>query len=77
MLSKLSRNSSSRISGNLGMKICNNQSMVKESLTHTTFNLKTTSPSHRKIIVIRRQRRTLGSGATSTKTLGTTPMSVA
>jgi hypothetical protein len=59
------------------MKICNKKSMVKASLTHRTTILKTISPSHRKIRVTKRRRRTLGSGATSTKSLGTTPMNVA
>jgi hypothetical protein len=41
------------------------------------INLKTTSPSHKKRRVMGRRRRTLGSGVTSTKSLGTTPMNVA
>jgi hypothetical protein len=76
MLSKSSRNLSSGISGSSGLQIHNNQSMVKVALTHRTTNLKTTSPSHRKIRVMGRRRRTLESGATSTKSLGTTPMNV-
>jgi hypothetical protein len=51
--------------------------MVKEALTHRAVNLKKTSPSHRKRRVTGRRRRTLGSGVTSTKSLGTTPMNVA
>jgi hypothetical protein len=76
MLSKLSRNLSNKTSGNLGLKIHNNQSMVKVSLTHREIDLKKTSPSHmkRRVIGI---RMTLGSGGTSTKSLGTTLMNVA
>jgi hypothetical protein len=48
MLSKSGRNLSNITSQNLGLQICNNQSMVKKSLTHRIVNLKTTSPSHRK-----------------------------
>jgi hypothetical protein len=58
MLSKLSRNLSSRTSGNLGLQIHNNQSMVKASLTHRTINLKKTSPSHRKIRVMGKKKDT-------------------
>jgi hypothetical protein len=46
-------------------------------LTHKTTKLKKTSPSYRKRRVTRRQRRKLGSGVTSKKSLGTTPMNVA
>jgi hypothetical protein len=48
--------------------------MIKTALTNS---LPTTSPIHRKIRVRERQRMTLGSGATSTKSPGTTPMNVA
>jgi hypothetical protein len=54
MLSKLSRNLSSGISGSLGLQNPQQKSMVKATLTHRTrdrarkSNLKTTSPSHRK-----------------------------
>jgi hypothetical protein len=51
--------------------------MVKATLSHRKTNLKTTSPSHRKRREMRRQRRTLGSGVTSKKSLGTTLMNVA
>jgi hypothetical protein len=52
------------------------KSMVKATLTHRKVNLKTTIPSHRKRREMGRQRRTMGSGITSTKSLGTTPMNV-
>jgi hypothetical protein len=51
-----------------GLQICNNQSMIKTTLT--------TSPSHRKRRVIGRQR-TLKNDVISTKAPGTTPMNFA
>jgi hypothetical protein len=51
--------------------------MENVSLTHITTNLKKTNPSLKKIRVMGRQRRTVESGATSTKSLGTTPVNVA
>jgi hypothetical protein len=60
----------------LSLKNHNNQSMVKETIIHRISNLKTTSPSYRKRRATGRRRRTLGSGVTSTKYLGTTPMNV-
>jgi hypothetical protein len=77
MFSKLSRNLNRKTSGNLGLQIRNNQSMVKKDLTHRTINLKTTSQSHGKRREMGRRRRTLGSGVTSTKSLGKTLMNVA
>jgi hypothetical protein len=50
--------------------------MVNETLNHRKTNLKTTNPSHKKRRVMGRRRRTLESGATSTKSLGTTLMNV-
>jgi hypothetical protein len=47
MLSKSSKNLSSRTRRNLVLQI-HNQSMVNASLIHRTNNLKTTSPRHRK-----------------------------
>jgi hypothetical protein len=76
MLSKSSINLRNRTSGNLGMKIHKNQSMVKETLTHRIVNIKTTIPSHRKRREMGRRRRTLGSGVASTKSLSTTQMNV-
>jgi hypothetical protein len=57
--------------------------MEKVALTHRTrgivrkANLETTNPSHRKIRVRGRKRRTLESGVISTKSLGTTLMNAA
>jgi hypothetical protein len=59
--------------GSLGLQICNNQSMIKKTLTN---NLSKTSPSHRKRRVTGRGRRTLKSGVISTKSPGTTLMNV-
>jgi hypothetical protein len=74
MLLKSSRNLSTRTNGSSGLKICNNQSMTKTTLTNS---LPKTSPSHRKRRVTKRQRRTLENGVISTKSPGTTPMNVA
>jgi hypothetical protein len=76
MLSKLSRNLSNRKTGS--SRSANTQQMKygKGILTHRKNNLKTNIPSHRKIRVMGRQRRTLESGVTSKKSLGTTPMNV-
>jgi hypothetical protein len=74
MLLKLSRNLSNRLNGNSGLQIRNNQSMTK---TTRTNSLPKTSPRHRKRRVTGRQRRTPKNGASSTKSLGTTPMNVA
>ena len=76
MLSRSRKNLSTRMKGSLGLKIHNNRSMVKKTLTHRTTNLKTTGPIQNKIRVMGIQRRILGSGETSTKSLGTTPMNV-
>jgi hypothetical protein len=38
MESKLRRNSSSRVSGSSGLKICHKKSMAKENITHRTNN---------------------------------------
>jgi hypothetical protein len=45
MLSKSSRNLSSRISESLGLQIHNKLCMVKVALTHRMTNLKKTNPS--------------------------------
>jgi hypothetical protein len=74
MLLKSSRNLSTRTNGNLGLQICNNQSMTKTALTN---NLPKTSPRHRRRRVTGRERRTPKNGASSTKALSTTPMNVA
>jgi hypothetical protein len=49
----------------------------KGSPHHRISNLKKTGPRRRKTREMRRKRRTLGSGETSTKSLVTTPMNVA
>jgi hypothetical protein len=51
--------------------------MVKEALTHRTTNLKTTNTSCRKRRAMGIHIRILENGATSTKSIGTTPMNVA
>jgi hypothetical protein len=71
MLLKSSRNLSTRTSGSLSLKICNNQSMIKTTLTN---NLPKTSPSHKKRRVTGIQRRTLESGVIFTKSPGRTLM---
>jgi hypothetical protein len=76
MLSKSRKKLRTRKSGNLGLEIHNNQCVVKETLTHREINLKATSPSQRKRRVTGRQRRKLGSSATSKKSLGITSMNV-
>jgi hypothetical protein len=73
MLIKSSRNLSTRTNGSSGLKIRNNQSMTKTTLTNS---LPKTSPIHRKRRVTGRQR-TPENGVISTKSLGTTPMNVA
>jgi hypothetical protein len=45
MLSKLSRNLSTKKRRNLGLQIHNNKIIVKEALIHIISNLKTTIPS--------------------------------
>jgi hypothetical protein len=57
MLLKSSRNLSTRTNGSSSLQICNNQSMIKKTLTNS---LSKTSPSHRKRRVTGRQRRTPG-----------------
>jgi hypothetical protein len=57
----------------LGLKICNNQSMINTALTKS---LPKTSPSHMKRRVMGRKRRTLENGVISTKSPGTTLMNV-
>jgi hypothetical protein len=74
MLLKSSRNLSTRTNGSSGLQICNNQSMIKTTLTNS---LPKTSPSHRKRRVMGRRRRTPENGVISTKSPGTTPMNVA
>jgi hypothetical protein len=83
MVSKSSINLSSRISRSSGLKILNDKSMVKETLTHRTMdrerksNLKTTIPRCKKRRVTGRRRRTLESGVSSTKSPGITLINVA
>jgi hypothetical protein len=74
MLLKSSRNLSTRTNKILVLQICNNQSMTKTSLTNS---LPKTSPSHMKIRVTGRQRRTPKNGVISTKAPSTTLMNVA
>jgi hypothetical protein len=64
MLLKLSRNLSTRTNRNLGLQICNNQSMTKMALTNSLLK---TNPRHRKRRVTGRKRRTLENGVISTK----------
>ena len=73
MLSKSSKNLSTRTNGSLGLQICNNQSMTKMALR---TSLPKTSPSHMRRMVTGRQRRTFENGVISTKASGTTPMNV-
>jgi hypothetical protein len=68
VLLKSSRNLSTKTTGSSGLQIRNNQSMVKTTLT---TSLHKTSPSHIKRRVTERRRRTLESGAISTKSLST------
>jgi hypothetical protein len=83
MNSKLSRNSSSGVSGSLGLQIRHNKIMAKEALTHRMkdkarrFNLKKISPRNRLIKVIGSLGNTLESGVSSTKSIGTTLMNIA
>jgi hypothetical protein len=82
MLSKSSRNSSSRTSGSLGLQIHNNQSMVRVALTPRPkdrarmANPRITIPSHQQRRVMGSRRRTLENGVSSTKSLGTILMNV-
>jgi hypothetical protein len=82
MLSKLSENLNKR-SGNLDLQNPHSISREKVTPTHITKDrarmdpLKTTSPSHKKIRVMIRRRKTLGSGVNSIKSPGITPMNVA
>jgi hypothetical protein len=70
---KSCRNLSTRTNGILVLQIRNNQSMTKTTLRNS---LPKTSPRHRKIRVMGRQRRTLENGVISTKSPGTTSMNV-
>jgi hypothetical protein len=74
MLLKSSRNLSTRTNGSLGLQICNNQSMIKMTLTNSLLK---TNPSHKKRRVTGRQRRTPENGVISTKAPGTTSRNVA
>jgi hypothetical protein len=83
MLSKSSRNLSKRTSGSSGSaNPSNNQSMVRVALTprekdrERMASPRTTSPSHQQRRVMGSQRRTLESGVSSTKSLGTILMNV-
>jgi hypothetical protein len=73
MLLKLSRNLSTRTNENSGLKIHNNQSMTKTTLTNS---LPKTSLRHRKRRARGRQRRTLENGVIYSKSHGTTSMNV-
>jgi hypothetical protein len=73
MLLKSSINLSTRTNGSLGLQIHNNQSIIKTPLTNSLSKI---SPSHRKIRVTGRRRRTPENGVISTKSPGTTPMNV-
>jgi hypothetical protein len=77
MQSKLSRNSSSGVSGISGLKMHHNKSMEKETLTHRTKDRSTRKANLKRVDPICRKRRvTSESGVSSTKSLGTTPMNV-
>jgi hypothetical protein len=82
MMSKCIINLNRGISWSYTLQIHNKKSMEKVALTHRTrdkarkANHKTISPSHRKIRVMGRQRRTLENGVSSKKYLGTTLMNV-
>ena len=73
MLLKSSRNLSIRTNGSSGLQIRSNQSMTKTALTNSVLK---TNPRHRKIRIMRRQKRTPENGVISTKSSGTTPMNV-
>jgi hypothetical protein len=73
MFSKSRINLSHRINESLGLQIHNKQRIVNGALTH---NLIKTIPRHKKRRIMGRQKRTLGSGVTSTKSLVPTPMNV-
>jgi hypothetical protein len=73
MLLKSSRNLSTRTNGISVLQIRHNQSMSKTALTNS---LSKTSPSHKKIRVTGRQRRTPKNGVIFIKVPGTTPMNV-
>jgi hypothetical protein len=74
MLSKSSKNLGTRTNGSLGLQICNNQSMIKTTLTNN-LSENQSKPHEKK--GHRRRRRTLESGVISTKSPGTTLMNVA
>jgi hypothetical protein len=82
MQSKLSINSSSRVSRSLGLKIHHKIIMAKETITHrmkdieSKVKLNRSSPRHRQIRVTRSLIKTLESGVSSTTTPRTTPMNV-
>jgi hypothetical protein len=82
MHSKLSRNSSSKVSEGSGLKICHIIIMEKETLTHGTEdkarkeNLKISIPICRPIRATRSIIKTLESGVSSTTTPCTTQMNV-
>jgi hypothetical protein len=73
MLLKSRKNLSTGTNGSSALQIHNNQGMKKKTLTNS---LSKTNPSHRKIRVTERQRRTPENGTISTKAPGTTPMNV-
>jgi hypothetical protein len=73
MLSKESINLGTIKNESSGLEIHNNQSTIMMTLTK---NLLTTNPRHKKRRVRERQRMTLQSGVTYTKSPGTTSMNV-
>jgi hypothetical protein len=83
MLSKSSKNLSSRKSESLGIQISKSQSMVRVALTlrpkdkERMARPRITNPSHQQIRLMGSQISTLKSGASFTKFLGTILMNVA
>jgi hypothetical protein len=82
MLSRLRKSSRQRVKWSLDLKIRHNRSIVKEILTHRKNdsakinNLMTTNLSCKERRVIGSRRRTLVSGVSFIKYLGTTSMDV-
>jgi hypothetical protein len=82
MLSKSSINLNRR-SQILDLQIPHSRSKAKAAPTHIKKErermdpLKTTSPSHKQGMVMRRKRKALGSGVNSIKSFGMTSMNVA
>jgi hypothetical protein len=82
MSSKSSRSSNKR-HNNLGLGTPHNKRQEREAPTHKTKDrenmdsIRTTSPSHKKRRTPERQRKILGSGATSIRSLGITLLTAA